>query len=423
MIRILLKTGRNSRCHVEIKMKQTFLYLMLLCGSFAVFSEPTLGHGEKAQEPFLRMRSILYYDVTWSTDSMKVGEEMSVQGKFHVFDEWPDVLDNPDVVFINVGVPGPVFLRKATYLNGKLMLNSTSVEIGGDYDFKVVLRARKPGTYHVHPMINIQSAGPIVGPGKFVEVQATGEKFVNEVTTITGQTVDLERYGLKNVVTWHVVWALIAIAWLIYWFRKPLFIPRMIEIREGRGEELITSRDRWVGVGFAVFTIALVAFGYFRAEMLYPTTVPLQAGRSQVEALEVAPPRLDVSVEEATYRIPGRTVNLTLRVTNNGDKAQRLGEFTTANLRFIDASLVKAGDEYPQELVEEGLQIEPAGPIEPGQTITLKIKATNPAWETEQLALLIYDPDSRFGGLLMFYDDQGNRSIVTIGGGLIPTFI
>ena len=128
-------------------------------------------------------------------------------------------------------------------------------------------------------------------------------------------------------------------------------------------------------------------------------------------------------MEEATYRIPGRTVNLTLRGTNNGSKPQQLGEFTTANLRFIDASLVKPTEGYPVELVEEGLQVEPSGSIQPGQTVTLKIKATNPAWETEQLALLIYDPDSRFGGLLMFYDDQGNRSIVTIGGGLIPTFI
>lgn len=404
-------------------MKQILLSLLLLCGTFTIFAEPTKGHGEKAQEPFLRMRSILYYDVTWSTDSMKVGEEMSVQGKFHVFDEWPDVLDNPDVVFVNVGVPGPVFLRKETYLNGKLMLNSTSVEIGGDYEFKVVLKARKPGTYHVHPMLNIQSAGPIVGPGKFVEVQATDIPFTNEVTTITGQTVDLESYGLANVVTWHVIWALVGISWLIYWFRKPLFIPRMVEIQEGRGEELITSRDRWVGAGFAVFTLILVAFGYFRAEAIYPTTVPLQAGRSQVAAMEIVPSAIEVSVEEATYRIPGRTVNLTLRVTNNGSKPQQLGEFTTANLRFIDASLVKPTEGYPVELVEEGLQVEPSGSIQPGQTVTLKIKATNPAWETEQLALLIYDPDSRFGGLLMFYDDQGNRSIVTIGGGLIPTFI
>ncbi|MCH2410588.1 methane monooxygenase/ammonia monooxygenase subunit B, partial [Myxococcota bacterium] len=322
-----------------------------------------------------------------------------------------------------VGVPGPVFLRKDTYLNGKLMLNSTSVEIGGHNELKINIKARKPGTYHVHPMLNIQSAGPIVGPGKFVEVQATDTAFTNEVTTITGQTVDLENYGLANVVTWHVIWALVGIAWLIYWFRKPLFIPRMVEIQEGRGEELITSRDRWVGAGFAAFTLILVAFGYFRAEMIYPTTVPLQAGRSQVAAMEIVPSSIEVSVEEATYRIPGRTVNLTLRVTNNGSKPQQLGEFTTANLRFIDASLVKPTEGYPVELVEEGLQVEPSGSIQPGQTVTLKIKATNPAWETEQLALLIYDPDSRFGGLLMFYDDQGNRSIVTIGGGLIPTFI
>ena len=66
--------------------------------------------------------------------------------------------------------------------------------------------------------------------------------------------------------------------------------------------------------------------------------------------------------------------------------------------------------------------MEPAAPIQPGETRVVKISATNPAWETEQLAMLIQDPDSRFGGLLMFYDADGKRSIVSIGGGLIPTF-
>ena len=135
------------------------------------------------------------------------------------------------------------------------------------------------------------------------------------------------------------------------------------------------------------------------------------------------PSGVEIEVQEATYRIPGRTVNLTLEITNVSDRPLRIGEFTTANLRFLDTNVVETDPDYPAELIEGGLQIEPAAPIQPGETQVVKISATNPAWETEQLAMLIHDPDSRFGGLLMFYDPDGKRSIAEIGGGLIPTFI
>jgi methane/ammonia monooxygenase subunit B len=73
-------------------------------------------------------------------------------------------------------------------------------------------------------------------------------------------------------------------------------------------------------------------------------------------------------------------------------------------------------------LAAEPLAVEPSGPIAPGETKTVRMSATDPAWETERLALLINDPDSRFGGLLMFYDARGGRRIVSIGGTLIPQF-
>ena len=44
------------------------------------------------------------------------------------------------------------------------MANATSLTIGGDYEFRVVLRARGPGRYHVHPLINVYNGGPIQGP-------------------------------------------------------------------------------------------------------------------------------------------------------------------------------------------------------------------------------------------------------------------
>lgn len=401
---------------------RTTLALAMLFAIGLIDTGVAKAHGEKAQEPFLRMRSFLYYDVAWSAEKVQVGEEVTVTGKFHVFDEWPKVLDDPSNAFLNIGIPGPVFLRKSSKLNGVSLVNTTSLEVGRDYEFEILLKARKPGRHHVHPMVNVQSAGPIVGPGQWVEIEGDIANFTNPVTTITGETVDLESHGLAGVLTWHAIWVVVALAWLIYWLRRPLFIPRMVRIQKGDTVGLITGTDYLVGAGFAVLTIVLIAVGYFRAESKYPVTVPLQAGRTVVAPLPLDPDPVEIVIQEATYRIPGRTVNLTMEITNTSDRAQRIGEFTTANLRFLDPAVVQRDESYPAELVEDGLHVEPAAPIQPGETRVIKLSATNPAWETEQLAMLISDPDSRFGGLLMFYDTDGKRSIVTIGGGLIPTF-
>ena len=65
-------------------------------------------HGERSQEPFLRMRSILFYDCSWSTDRLKVNDELILSGRFRVFDDWPvDVMGRPDTVYVNTGVPVP----------------------------------------------------------------------------------------------------------------------------------------------------------------------------------------------------------------------------------------------------------------------------------------------------------------------------
>jgi len=43
--------------------------------------------------------------------------------------------------------------------------------------------------------------------------------------------------------------------------------------------------------------------------------------------------------------------------------------------------------------------------------------------EVYRLADIIYDPDSRFAGLLFFFDKDGNRTISQIDAPLIPSFM
>jgi methane/ammonia monooxygenase subunit B len=390
----------------------------------ALTASAAWAHGERSQEPFLRMRSIIYYDVKWSAENVKVNDEMELSGRFHVFDDWPiDVLGRPETVYMNTGVPGPVFVRKSSTLNGVNMANSTALQIGGDYEFKMVLRARAPGTYHMHPLVNVYNAGPIVGPGKFITVEGGAEPFTNPAKTLMGQTLDLEHYGLPNVIRWHLVWVAVGLFWLLWWIRRPVFIPRFLMIQRGAENELVTPLDRKLAVGLLVGTLALIVLSNYWANRAYPITVPLQSARIRVKPLPAPPRAVEVELTKATYEVPGRTVFLDVKVTNKADKPVRIAEFTTANVRFLNASVAKDDAAYPRDLIApSGLIVDGDTPIAPGESRLVHVSATDPIWETERLALLLYDPDSRFGGLLMMQDSAGTRYVTTIGGPILPTF-
>jgi methane/ammonia monooxygenase subunit B len=53
----------------------------------------------------------------------------------------------------------------------------------------------------------------------------------------------------------------------------------------------------------------------------------------------------------------------------------------------------------------------------------LRLRASDAAWEVYRLSDIIYDPDSRFAGLLFFFDAGGNRIIQQIDAPLIPSFM
>ena len=398
--------------------------LVLLAALWSASAAPVWAHGERTQEPFLRMRSILFYDCQWSKDRLKVNEDMVLSGRFRVFDDWPtDVLGRPDTAYVNTGVPGPVFVRKESFLNGINMANATSLTIGGDYEFRVVLRARGPGRYHVHPLINVYNGGPIQGPGKWVTVEPGDEPFTNTEKTLTGETIDLERYGLSTVIGWHLVWVAVALVWLLWWVRRPLFIPRYILVQRGAEDELVRPTDRQLAVGLLVATLGIVIVGNYWANQRYPITIPLQSSRIHVKPLPRPGPTVDTELVSATYEVPGRTVVLDLKITNQSSKPVRISEFTTANVRFLNASVASDDPAYPRDLIApSGLVVDSKEAIAPGETKRVRVSATDPIWETERLALLLYDPDSRFGGLLMFQDSDGKRYLSPVGGPILPTF-
>ena len=405
--------------------KLSFVALLITLTAAMFYTPTASAHGEKSQAAFMRMRTIHWFDLNWSKEEVAVNDTMTISGKFFVFSGWPETVDKPEISFLNIGIPGPVFIRAGSWIGGQLVPRSVSLELGETYEFKVLLKARRPGDWHVHTMLNVKGGGPIIGPGKWVTVTGSMGSFVNPITTLTGETLDLETYNLSNTYFWHALWSGLGLLWVAYRARKPLFIPRSIAVEAGKGDSLITPLDKKVTLGFAVGTILIVAVSMSSTNEKYPITVPLQAGLLRgIKSLELPAPTVAVKIEDATYRVPGRAMQMTMTITNNGDSPVRLGEFNTAGVRFMDAAVAQDETGYPDDLLaEEGLTSSDNSPIAPGQSKTIQVTASDAAWEVYRLADLIYDPDSRFAGLLFFYDAAGNRQLVTIDAPLIPTFI
>lgn len=405
--------------------KWSLVGLLTAVAATSFYAPTASAHGEKSQAAFMRMRTIHWYDLNWSKEKVKVNDTVEVTGKFHVFEGWPETVAEPDVSFLNIGIPGPVFIRKASYIGGQLVPRSVRLEIGKTYQFKVLLKARRPGDWHVHTMMNVQGGGPIIGPGKWLTIEGSMGDFKNPVTTLTGQTVDLEDYNLSNIYFWHFLWYVVGAAWIFYWVRRPAFLPRFLMVNAGRADELVSGTDRKVGMAFAAATLIIVIFSYSSASSKYPITIPLQAGTLRgIQPIDMAKPTISVKVNDATYRVPGRAMSMKLTITNSGDKAIRLGEFYTASVRFLDSNVFRDTSGYPEDLLaEDGLDVSDNSPLAPGQTRTVDVTASDAAWETYRLSDIIYDPDSRFAGLLFFFDASGDRQVVQIDAPLIPSFM
>jgi len=353
---------------------------LLITMTAAMFYTPTASaHGEKSQAAFMRMRTIHWFDLNWSKEEVAVNDTMTISGKFFVFTGWPETVDKPEISFLNIGIPGPVFIRAGSWIGGQLVPRSVSLELGETYDFKVLLKARRPGDWHVHTMLNVKGGGPIIGPGKWVTITGSMSDFTNPITTLTGETIDLETYNLSNTYFWHGLWYAIGLLWLAYWARKPMFVPRSIAVEAGKADTLISGTDKKVALGFGVGVIAIVAMSMASTNDKFPITTPLQAGLLRgIKSIEMPVTTVKVKIEDATYRVPGRAMQMTMTITNNGDSPIRLGEFNTAGVRFLDADVAVDETGYPDDLLaEEGLTVSDNSPLAPGQSKTVQVTASD----------------------------------------------
>jgi methane/ammonia monooxygenase subunit B len=399
---------------------------MATLGLTLVFNaSPVAAHGERSQEPFLRMRTAQWYDTRWNPQKTAVNDEAVLSGKMHIAEDWPRAVVKPNRTFINVGSPSSVFTRISSKVNGTPMFTSGPMEIGGDYEYVIKLRGRLPGHHHIHPMLAVNGAGPIAGPGGWMDISGNYADFTNPVKLLVGGTINTETAGLAAGYFWHILWMSIGFCWIGWFGIRPMFLIRARVLAQEGGDALLNDPvDRIVAYAVLGVTLLIVAIGFFTTDASYPYTVPLQAGEAKIKPTHLKSD-LTVKVLTADYDVPGRALRLTLQVTNGGENAVRIGEFTTAGIRFLNTVGVanNLDPTYPAEIMASaGLNIENESPINPGETREIKIDSRDSLWEVQRLMDLVHDPEQRFGGLLMAWDEAGNRHINSIAGPIIPVF-
>jgi len=95
---------------------------------------------------------------------------------------------------------------------------------------------------------------------------------------LTGQRLDLARYGLGAIVGWHLVWAAVAFLWLGYWLRKPLLMPWYEAVQAGDGDRLITRADRIAAAVILAITLIVATGETVLTNIAFPVTIPLTPG-------------------------------------------------------------------------------------------------------------------------------------------------
>lgn len=410
----------------------TWLPLMMVTMIAALAAGEAWAHGERTHQPSLRMRSVQWYDVKWEASNgdlkhMKVGDKLTITGKMHLPDRkyWPATIKHPDPVYLQSAGPAAIFAKLEAYINGIPMVKSTALELGHTYDFKLVMQARVPGKWHIHPALQVTGSGPIAGPGAWAHVTGKWADYVLPVKVGPGGTIQIKNLGtyqLGNIYGHHIFWLLAGLVWLLWWVRRPALIPRYRALQEGVDHKLIITRqDVIAGVVVLIGTVVIVVGGTLKANAEYPVVMPLQTGKTPVEPLPEPASPVKAKALHAVYNLPKRALRMKVRITNNADRPVRVAEFATAGIRFVKdpealpgvagQKLAKSIEGYAADYLRTVLRVESDGPdaIAPGETRVVTLIAEDAIWQIQGLGRVVMAPVRRFGGLVFLYDDAGNR--------------
>ncbi len=111
-------------------------------------------------EAALRMQTLNWYDLKWSKTNVAVNEDYEITGKAHVMDAWPAAIPVPDRAFFNVGQPEGMAELIGVWVGSQFTPRTMKLELGKTYEFRMLLKARRPGHWCAHVQLNIENADP-----------------------------------------------------------------------------------------------------------------------------------------------------------------------------------------------------------------------------------------------------------------------
>lgn len=395
----------------------------LVAGALLVGSAPAASaHGERAQEAFLRMRTVAWIDTTYSRTTVRQGETFTITGTAKILDAWPTKLaaGAPNTGFMGIIAPGPVVLLKERTINGVSAPTRIDIRRGGIYEFSMTVAGRRPGRWHVHPSFSVKGAGTLLGPGEWITVEENPDGFTNDVQLVGGGTVNLENYQLTPVWIWLILTFLIGLAWMIYWTVPKrtvtnLAVTSQIPLNtDGMEYGLITKKDHRNMNLFVLGTVLLLVVGWIWQSAAFPDKMPQQIIQfaPPEPAIASAPALAESAVGSATYDAASQTLTVETDITNLSQEPVNLTQFTTTTLRFTTGSAAGPGV----------LQVAPDSTIQPGSAptrVTLTMK--DPAWETEHL-VPIGESQLLVTGVMVFETADGQKNYTELEANLTPRF-
>ncbi len=381
-------------------------------------------HGEKAQEAFLRMQTVAFFDTKFATDepeagdiTLKQGEEWTVEGTMKILETWPKTIDEPEVGYIGVTTQGPVSIMTGRVVNGKETPHSIYLGRGDVFNYKMTLQGRLVGRWHVHPIIGVEGAGSVMGPGRWLIVEEASGGFSFPITLMNGETVDLENYGISLVWTLNLLGLVLGLWFMWHWTVPRATITRLaINLKIGlhdTGEDfgLIQPKDYKVMDLLAVITIVLLGAGYWYGAATYPGGIPQQVIRFTPPEAHADPNFVKISAtQQAKYDVAEHTLVLPFEVTNTGSSPMTVAGFNTSTLVFSSNS--SSGGRQ--------VNVEPSDAIYPNETKSLTLSMRDTVWEEERM-MPIGEALMSVTGVVTFENQEGQKNRITVQMPLNPS--
>jgi methane/ammonia monooxygenase subunit B len=369
--------------------------LLIAVGLLLASMVPAGAHGERAQEAFLKARTVGWVNVQFDGGEVREGEsgddeifvsqgdEVTITGIATIMNEWPSGLakGNPNVGFINIIAPGPVIMVQEKTINGVSAPHRITIKKGDVFQFDMMLAARTPGRWHIHPAFSVKGAGTLLGPGTWINIDDNPD-FRNDVTLANGDVINLENYQLSFVWIYSTITFLLGMGWMFYWtLRKRtvqnLAVTSQIPLNtDGMNVGLISKADHRNMNVFLILALVVTIGGFVYQIIAWPDKIPQQV-------IEFAPPQPELpelaTATGVSSEFADDTVTMVVELENTGEDDMEILEFTTSTLSFVNPEV---GELTGQA---EELTVEPSGSIGAGETAEVTLTMPSERWEDDQL--------------------------------------